>query len=63
MDNITGASPVLEGLDSKRYIQLPFPPSTTLMLISRYYGMIDPQKHVTAYTCVVKGNDIELDEI
>ncbi|XP_070055025.1 uncharacterized protein [Nicotiana tomentosiformis] len=31
--------------------------------IPKYNGTIDPNKHVTSYTCAIKGNDLEDDEI
>ncbi|XP_059281043.1 uncharacterized protein LOC132034687 [Lycium ferocissimum] len=31
--------------------------------IPKYDGTTDPQKHVTLYTCTIKGNDVEEDEI
>ncbi|XP_060189656.1 uncharacterized protein LOC132618652 [Lycium barbarum] len=72
VDQIPGAPPILKGPDSKRYIQRPFPPSAAPKLIpkrfkmpdiQKYDGTTDPQEHVTSYTCVIKGNDVEEDEI
>ncbi|XP_060217134.1 uncharacterized protein LOC132644560 [Lycium barbarum] len=31
--------------------------------IPKYDGTTDPQEHVTSYTCAIKGNDVEEDEI
>ncbi|XP_059310001.1 uncharacterized protein LOC132061161 [Lycium ferocissimum] len=31
--------------------------------IPKYDGTTDPQEHVTSYTCSIKGNDVEEDEI
>ncbi|XP_070003221.1 uncharacterized protein [Nicotiana sylvestris] len=31
--------------------------------ISQYNGTTDPNKHVTSYTCTIKGNDLEDDDI
>ena len=31
--------------------------------IQKYDGTTDPQEHVTSYTCAIKGNDVEEDEI
>ncbi|XP_059292205.1 uncharacterized protein LOC132045642 [Lycium ferocissimum] len=72
VDQIPGAPPILKGPDSKRYIQRPFPPSAAPKLIpkrfkmpdiQKYDGTTDPQEHVTSYTCAIKGNDVEEDEI
>lgn len=29
----------------------------------KYYGTLDPNEHVTAYSCTVKGNNLKDDEI
>ena len=72
VDQIPGAPPIVKGPDSKRYIQRPFPPSAAPKLIpkrfkmpdiQKYDGTTDPQEHVTSYTCAIKGNDLEEDEI
>ncbi|XP_070053700.1 uncharacterized protein [Nicotiana tomentosiformis] len=31
--------------------------------IPKYNGTTDPNEHVTSYTCAIKGNDLEEDEI
>ncbi|XP_070011352.1 uncharacterized protein [Nicotiana sylvestris] len=72
VDQISGAPPILEGLDSKRFVQRPFPSSAApkpipkkfyMPEIPKYNGMTDPNEHVTSYTCAIKGNDLEDDEI
>ncbi|XP_070026650.1 uncharacterized protein [Nicotiana sylvestris] len=72
VDKISGAPPILEGLDSKKFVQRLFPPSTApkpiptkfrMPEIPKYNGMTDPNEYVTLYTCAVKGNDLEDDEI
>ncbi|XP_060182307.1 uncharacterized protein LOC132611971 [Lycium barbarum] len=71
VDQIPGAPPVLKGLDSKKFVQMPFPPSAAPMKIPKrfrmpdipkYNGTTDPNEHVTAYTCAIKGNDLVDDE-
>ncbi|XP_019257821.1 PREDICTED: uncharacterized protein LOC109236046 [Nicotiana attenuata] len=72
VDQIPGAPPVLEGLDAKKFVQKPFSPSAApkpipkkfhMPEIPKYNGTTDPNEHVTSYTCVIKGNDLEGDEI
>ncbi|XP_070055144.1 uncharacterized protein [Nicotiana tomentosiformis] len=72
VDQIPGAPPVLKGLDSKKFVQKHFPPSAApkpipkkfrMPEISKYNGTTDPNEHVTSYTCAIKGNDLEDDEI
>ncbi|XP_060172035.1 uncharacterized protein LOC132603136 isoform X1 [Lycium barbarum] len=72
VDQIPGAPPLLKGPNSKRYIQRPFRPSAAPKLIPKRFKMPDIQKydgttgpceHVTSYTCAIKGNDMEDDEI
>ena len=72
VDQIPGAPPILKGPDSKRFIQKPFLLSTTRKLIPKRFRMpdipmynrtMDPNEHVTSYTCAIKGNDLEDDEI
>ncbi|XP_070045813.1 uncharacterized protein [Nicotiana tomentosiformis] len=72
VDQIPGAPRILKGLDSKKFVQKPFPPSATpkpipkkfrMPEISKYNGITDPNEHVTSYTCTIKGNDLEDDEI
>ncbi|XP_070040734.1 uncharacterized protein [Nicotiana tomentosiformis] len=62
----------MKGLDSKKFVQKPFPPSAALNLIPKkfcmpeipkYNGTTDPNEHVTSYTCAIKGNDLEDDKI
>ncbi|XP_070049223.1 uncharacterized protein [Nicotiana tomentosiformis] len=69
---IPGASPILKGLDFKKFIQKPFPPSAAPKLmpkrflmpeIPKYNRTTDPNEHVTSYTCAIKGNNLEDDEI
>lgn len=72
VDKTLGAPSILNGLDSKKFMQKLFPPSVAsksipkkfLMLeIPKYNGTINPNKHVTFYTCAIKGNNLEDDEI
>ncbi|XP_070023044.1 uncharacterized protein [Nicotiana sylvestris] len=72
VDQIPGAPPVLKGLDAKKFIQKPFPPSEAMMPIPKkfcmpdipkYNGTTDPNEHITSYTCGIKGNDLNDDEI
>lgn len=72
VDQIPGAPPILKGLDSKKFVQKSFPPSTApkpipkkfrIPEISKYNGITDPNEHVTSYTCAIKGNDLEDDAI
>ncbi|XP_070038096.1 uncharacterized protein [Nicotiana tomentosiformis] len=72
VDQIPGAPPMIKGLDSKKFIQKPFPSSAApkpipkkfrIPEISKYNGTTDPNEHVTSYTCAIKGNDLEDDEI
>ncbi|XP_059285097.1 uncharacterized protein LOC132038444 [Lycium ferocissimum] len=71
VDQIPGAPPVLKGQDSKKFVQMPFPSSVAPMKIPKrfrmpdipkYSGTTDPNEHVTAYTCAIKGNDLADDE-
>ncbi|XP_060202765.1 uncharacterized protein LOC132631184 [Lycium barbarum] len=71
VDQILGAPPVLKGSDSKKFVQMPFPPSAAPMKIPKRFRMPDilkysrttePNEHVTAYTCSIKGNDLADDE-
>ncbi|XP_060216577.1 uncharacterized protein LOC132644048 [Lycium barbarum] len=71
VDQIPGAPPMLKGPNSKIFVQMPFPPSAAPMKIprrfrmpdiSKYNGTTDPNEHVTAYTCAIKGNDLADDE-
>ncbi|XP_070041246.1 uncharacterized protein [Nicotiana tomentosiformis] len=72
VDQIPRAPPILEGLDSKRFVQKPFPSSAApkpipkkfrMPEIPKYNGITNPNKHMTSYTCSIKGNDLEDDEI
>nr|XP_016473143.1 PREDICTED: uncharacterized protein LOC107795084 [Nicotiana tabacum] len=72
VDQIPGASPVLKGLDAKKFIQKPFPQSAVSMPIPKmfrmpdvpkYNGTIEPQRAITSYTCGIKGNDLNNNEI
>ncbi|XP_070053686.1 uncharacterized protein [Nicotiana tomentosiformis] len=72
VDQIPGAPPILKGVDSKKFVQKPFPPSAApkpirkkfhMPKILKYNGTTDPNEYVTSYTCAIKGNDLEDDEI
>ncbi|XP_070030004.1 uncharacterized protein [Nicotiana sylvestris] len=72
VDPIPGAPPILKGLDSKKFVQKSFPPSTAPKSIPKmfrtpeipkYNGTTDPNEHVTSYTYAIKGNDLEDNEI
>ncbi|XP_060182256.1 uncharacterized protein LOC132611917 [Lycium barbarum] len=72
VDQIPGAPPIISGLDSKRYIRRPFPPSVapklipkrfTMSDIPKYDGTTDLQEHVTSDTCATNGNDLEEDKV
>ncbi|XP_070046187.1 uncharacterized protein [Nicotiana tomentosiformis] len=72
VDQIPGAPSILKGMDSKKFVQNPFPPNAApkhiqkkfcMPDIPKYNGITDPNEHVTFYTCAIKGNDLEDDEI
>ncbi|XP_070007193.1 uncharacterized protein [Nicotiana sylvestris] len=72
VDQIPRAPPILKGMDSKKFVQKPFPLSVSpkpipkkfrMPEISKYNGTTDPNEHVTSYTYVIKGNDLGDDEI
>ncbi|XP_070050609.1 uncharacterized protein [Nicotiana tomentosiformis] len=72
VDQIPGAPPILKGLDSKKFMQKPFPSSAAPKPIPKKFrmpeipkcnGTTDPNEHATSYTCATKGNDLEDDEI
>ncbi|XP_070029660.1 uncharacterized protein [Nicotiana sylvestris] len=72
VDQIPGAPPVLKCLDSKKFIQRPFPKEAApkpipkkfrMPKLPKYNGTTDPNEHVTAYSCAVNGNDIKNDKI
>ncbi|XP_070055424.1 uncharacterized protein [Nicotiana tomentosiformis] len=72
VDQIPGAPPILKGLDSKKFVQNPFPPSAAPKLIPKkfripeipkYNETTDSNEHVTSYRCAIKGNALEDDEI
>ncbi|XP_070031129.1 uncharacterized protein [Nicotiana tomentosiformis] len=72
VDQIPGAPPMIKGLDSKKFIQKPFPSSAApkpipkkfrMPEIPKYNGTTDPNEHITSYTYAIKGNDLEDDEI
>ncbi|XP_070016034.1 uncharacterized protein [Nicotiana sylvestris] len=72
VDQISGTPSVLKGLDAKKFIQKSFPQSAAPMPISKkfcmpdipkYNGTTDPNKHITSYTCGIKRNDLNVDEI
>jgi len=72
VDQIPGAPPILKGLDSRKFVHKPFPPSAApktipkkfrMPKIPKYNRTTDPNAHVTSYTYAIKGNDLEDDEI
>jgi len=72
VDKIPGAPQILKGLDSRKFVQKPFPPSAApkpipkkfrMPKILKYNGATDSNEHVTSFTCDIKGNDLEDDEI
>ncbi|XP_070003824.1 uncharacterized protein [Nicotiana sylvestris] len=72
VDQIPGAPSVLKGLDVKKFIQKPFPASAAPMPIPKkfcmpdipkYNGTTDPNEHITSYTCGIKANDLNDNEI
>ncbi|XP_070039084.1 uncharacterized protein [Nicotiana tomentosiformis] len=59
-------------MDSKKFVQKPFPPNAApkpipkkfrMPEIPKYNGTTDSNEHVTSYTCALKGNDLEDNEI
>ncbi|XP_070046896.1 uncharacterized protein [Nicotiana tomentosiformis] len=69
---IPGAPLILKCLDSKKFVQKPFPPSATpkpipkklcMPEIPKYNRTTEPNEHVTSYTCTIKGNNLEDDDI
>ncbi|XP_070049403.1 uncharacterized protein [Nicotiana tomentosiformis] len=72
VDQILGAPPILKGLDSKKFVRKPSPPSVApkpipkkfrMPKIPKYNRTSDPNEYATSYTCAIKGNDLEDDEI
>ncbi|XP_070001875.1 uncharacterized protein [Nicotiana sylvestris] len=72
IDQIPGAPPVMKGLDAKKFVQKQFPPSAAPKPIPKKFCMpdipmynrtSDPNEHITSYTCGIKGNDLNDDEI
>ncbi|XP_070003461.1 uncharacterized protein [Nicotiana sylvestris] len=72
VDQIPGAPPILKGVDSKKFVQKsfsqsaapkPIPKKFRMPDIPKYNRTTDPNEHITTYTCVIKGNDLEDDEI
>ncbi|XP_070009000.1 uncharacterized protein [Nicotiana sylvestris] len=72
VDQTPGTPPVLKGVDSKKFVQRPFleeaapkpiPKKLRMPELPKYNETSDPNEHVTAYTCAIKGNDIKDDEI
>ncbi|XP_070046301.1 uncharacterized protein [Nicotiana tomentosiformis] len=72
VDQIPGAPPILKGLDSRKFVQKSFPPSAApkpipkkfcMPEIAKYNGTTDLNEHVTSYTCAIKANNLEDDEI
>ncbi|XP_070055301.1 uncharacterized protein [Nicotiana tomentosiformis] len=71
IDQIRGAPPILKGLDSRKFVQKPFPPNESLKSVPKKFRMLEipkynrttnPNEHVTSYTCAIKGNYLEDDE-
>ncbi|XP_009784150.1 uncharacterized protein [Nicotiana sylvestris] len=71
VNQIGGAPLILKELDSKKFIQKPFPSRAAPKLIPKRFdmpdtpkhnGTTDPNDHMTSYTCAIKGNDLEDDE-
>ncbi|XP_070013566.1 uncharacterized protein [Nicotiana sylvestris] len=72
VDQILGELPILKGLDSKKFVQRPFPQSAApkpipkklhMPDIPKYNVTTDPNKHITSYMCGIKKNDLEDDDI
>ncbi|XP_070046049.1 uncharacterized protein [Nicotiana tomentosiformis] len=72
VDQIMRAPPIIKGLDSKTFVQRPFPSSAApkpipkifhMPKIPKYNSTTDPNEHVTSYTYAIKGNYLEDDEI
>ncbi|XP_070022710.1 uncharacterized protein [Nicotiana sylvestris] len=72
VDQIPSAPPILKGVDSKKFIQRPFPEEVApkpiakkfrMQDLPKYNATSDSNEHVTTYTCAVKGNDLKDDEI
>ncbi|XP_070034677.1 uncharacterized protein [Nicotiana tomentosiformis] len=72
VDQIPRAPPILKGLDSRKFVQKPFPPSAApkpipkifcMLEIPKYNKTTDPNEQITTYTCAIKGNDLEDNEI
>nr|XP_009801367.1 PREDICTED: uncharacterized protein LOC104247115 [Nicotiana sylvestris] len=42
---------------------MPIPKKFRMPEISKYNGTTDPNEHITSYTCRIKGNDLNNDEI
>nr|XP_009784511.1 PREDICTED: uncharacterized protein LOC104232932 [Nicotiana sylvestris]XP_016514349.1 PREDICTED: uncharacterized protein LOC107831134 [Nicotiana tabacum] len=72
VDQIPETPPVLKGLDAKKFIQKPFPPSAApkpipkkirMPDIPKYNRITDPNEHIISYTCGIKGNDLNDNEI
>lgn len=62
----------MKGMDSKKFVQKPFPltagpksiPKKFCMPdIPKYNGTTNPNEHVTSYTCAIKGNNLVDNEI
>ncbi|XP_070030040.1 uncharacterized protein [Nicotiana sylvestris] len=72
VDQIPATPPILKGIDSKKFVQKPFPSNAApkpipkkfrMPDLPKYNGTSDSNEHVTTYTCAVKGNDLRDDEI
>lgn len=42
---------------------MPIPKKFYIPYIPKYNGTTDPNEHITSYTCEIKGNDLNDDEI
>lgn len=71
VDQIPGAPPIFKWMDSKKFMQKPFPPSASpkpipktfcMPDIPKYNATTDPNEHITTYTYGIKGSDLEDDE-
>ncbi|XP_070010193.1 uncharacterized protein [Nicotiana sylvestris] len=66
VNQIPGTPPIQKGVDLKKFVQKPFPSNATpksipkkhrILDLLKYNGTSNPNEHVTAYTCAMKGND------
>ncbi|XP_070019688.1 uncharacterized protein [Nicotiana sylvestris] len=72
VDQIPSATSILKGVDSKKFVQKPFPSNAAPKNIPKKFRMPDlskynrtsnPNEHVTAYTYAVKDNNLRDDGI